>query len=422
MPVKEIIVLQKGGVPLFNFAPSGAPKLDALVAGFLSAQAGFAEEIGEGQIQVVSFANNKFIYESRAEMLFIVVIEQMDDEHVYRVILKEIAQSFEKQYKKILQQSVIPSHLFGGFREHVVNILAKYDRVPEVLPRHATAILPPEVLEQVESILSIAEGQTGIIRTALVTKDGFFISSKLLQHEIEVAAKQMQQAQNMELPAYFAVSQTTLEKGTKLLIHQVKQELLLLVIIREDLKVGRAAERIAPLVYGLGNLDLSNMVKVHPKTKETLTFFDHDVFTSNPMMESTLFAEQTGPAREFGNLFGNSGLDVLRAIDGVSTVEEVRTRTGVTGRQLIEIISYLTSRGYIRRVQFYPKLIGSDARFLTYLQTVGLTRDEYAILEQASAFSDGNNSTRDISQRIGVDEGKLVSILRKLGENVEWLT
>jgi hypothetical protein len=278
------------------------------------------------------------------------------------------------------------------------------------------------VLNQVEDILNIAEGQTGIIRTGLVTKDGYVISSKLLQHEIEVAAKQMQQAETIELPDYFAVSQTTLEEGTKLLIHQVKQDLLLLAIIRDDLKVGRAAERIGPLIYGLGNIDVSNMVKVQPKTKETLAFSEYDVFTSHPMMESTLFAEQTPAAREFNSLFGNSGIDVLRAIDGNSTVEELRTRTNVSGRQLSEILSYLASRGYIRRVQFYPKLLASDARFLTYLQRVGLPRGEYKILEQASSFCDGNNTTRDVAQRIGVEEEKLVLILRKLGENVEWLT
>ena len=422
MPVKEIIVLRKGGMPLFNFAPSGAPKLDALVAGFLSAQAGFAEEIGEGKIQVVSFAENKFIYESRVDLLFIIVIGQEDDEYIYRVILKEIAQAFEKQYTSVLERSVIPSNIFGGFREYVVDILSKYDRIPEVRPRQATAILPPEVLAQVEDILNIAEGQTGILRTARVTRDGFVISSKLLQHELEVAAKQMQQAENMELPDYFAVSQTTLEEGTKLLIHQIKQDLLLLAIIRGDLKVGRAAERIGPLVYGLGNLDVSNMVKVHPKTKETIAFSDYDVFTSHPMMESSLFAEQTAAAREFSNLFGNSGFDLLRAIDGVSTVEELRTRSNISGRQLSEILSYLTSRGYIRRVQFYPKLLASDDRFLTYLKTVGLPRDEYKILEQASSFCDGNNTVRDVAQRIGVEEEKLMSILRKLGENVEWLT
>jgi hypothetical protein len=164
------------------------------------------------------------------------------------------------------------------------------------------------------------------------------------------------------------------------------------------------------------------MVKVHPKTKETIAFSDYDVFTSHPMMESSLFAEQTPAAREFSNLFGNSGIDLLRAIDGVSTIEELRTRTNISGRQLSEILSYLTSRGYIRRVQFYPKLLASDARFLAYLKTVGLPRDEYKILEHASPFCDGNNTVRDIGQRIGIEEEKLMSILRKLGENVEWLT
>ena len=163
-------------------------------------------------------------------------------------------------------------------------------------------------------------------------------------------------------------------------------------------------------------------VKIDPKTKLTEVFSDLAVFTTNPMMESTLYAEQTKPAREFALLFGNAGIDVIQAIDGVSSVEEIRVRTGVHGRQLSEIFSFLAERGYIRRIIFYPKLAASDTRFLAYLETVGLPRDEYQILDQAKGFCDGNNSVADIAQRIGSDEEKLITILRKLGDNVEWLT
>ncbi len=409
-------------MPLFNFAPDGAPKLDALVAGFLSAQAGFAEEIGEGQIQVVTFAENKFVYESREDVLFIIVIGQGDDENVYRVIIKEIAQTFERQYGKILKQAVISSHLFVGFREYVMEILGKYDKIPEIQQRYPSAILPPEIFQKVEELLNIIEGKPGILRTALLTKDGFVISTKLQQHELEIGTRQISQSRNMELPSYFAVAQTILEEGTKLFVNQVKPDLALLAIIREDMNVGRCAEIISPLVYGLSNVDYSSMVKVQPKTIGVETFSEFDVFASNPMMEGKLFAESTGQAKEFDNLFGNAGRDVFQGIDGVSNVEEIRTRTGVHGRQLSEILSYLSARGYIRRVQFYPKLVASDRRFLAYLETVGLPRDEYKILEDAKSYCDGNNTIGDIAQRIGVDEEKLTVVLRKLGENVEWLT
>ena len=409
-------------MPLFNFSPEGTPKLDALVAGFLSAQAGFAEEIGEGQIQVVTFAENQFVYESQSDLLFIIVIGQDDDENIYRMIIKEIAQAFIQQYSEVLKKSVISSHLFVGFREYVMEILGKYDKIPEIQTRYPTAILPPEILQKLEELLNIIEGKPGVLRTALLTNDGFALASKLQHHELEIGTRQIQQSQNMELPSYFAVSQTTLEDETKLFIHQVKSDIVLLAIIREDMKVGRCAEVISPLVYGLGNIDYSTMVKIQPKTKKTEAFSEHDVFASNPTMESALFAESTGQAKEFDNLFGNAGRDVLQAVDGISTVEEIRTRTGVHGRQLSEILSYLSTRGYIRRVIFYPKLVSSDRRFLAYLETVGLPRDEYKILEDAKQFCDGNNTTTDIAQRIGVDEEKLIVVLRKLGENAEWLT
>lgn len=422
MPVREIIVLQKSGIPLFNFAPAAAPKVDALVAGFLSAQAGFAEEIGEGTVQVVSFREHKFVYESRSDLLFIVVIAQDDDEHVYRVILKEIAQIFVKMYEKELEKTVVSPVMFKGFRENLIEILQKYDRVPRMEAHYPTAILPPELEQKMEELLHQVESSHGFLRAALITNDGYVVASKLQPHELEVTSTQLKQSQTLELPTFFAVSQTTLDEGTKLFIHLIDSQLVLVAIVRKELNVGRAAETIAPIIRKLASLDTSNMVKVQPKTRVTESFLDYEVLTSNPVLESTLFAEDTPSAREFSRLFGAAGLDVLRAIDGVSTVEEIRTRTGVNARHLVEILNYLGQRAYVRKVQLYPKLNASDARFITYLEAVGLRRDEFRILEQARHFCDGHNSIQNIAVRVGVEPEKLVGVLRKLGNYVEWLT
>ncbi len=422
MPIREIMILRKGGMPLFNFAPAGAPKLDALVAGFLSAQAGFAEEIGEGKIQVVSFAENKFVYESRADLLFIIVISQEDDENIYRVILKEIAKSFEKKYTQILAKSVLPSHLFDGFRAQLMEILNKYDKIPKVQPRYPSAILPPEISQEIEQLLHQIESSPGILRAALLTNDGYLVSSKLQSHEIELAAKQLQQSRDMELPTYFGISQTVLDEGTKLFVHIINDDLVLMAIVRKDQIVSQIADAIEANIQLLATLDLSSMVKVSPKTKGGGDFSEFDVFTANPILESALFAEGTPSAREFQRLFGEAGISILQAIDGVSTIAELRIRAGVNGRQFLEVLNYLTAKGYIRKVLFYPKIDTTDKRFLTYLETVGLPRDEFQILEQAKHFCDGHNSIRDISLRIGVDYKKLIKTLRKLGEYVEWLT
>jgi predicted regulator of Ras-like GTPase activity (Roadblock/LC7/MglB family) len=422
MPVKEIIVLQKSGIPMFSFAPAAAPKVDALVAGFLSAQAGFAEEIGEGTVQVVSFAEHKFVYESRSELLFIVVIAQDDDEHVYRVILKEVAQAFIKKYEKELEKTVVSPALFKGFRDNLIEILQKYDRVPRMEARYPTAILPPELEQQMEELLQQVERSQGFLRAALITNDGYVVASKLQPHELEVTSTQLKQSAMLELPTFFAVSQTTLDEGTKLFVHLIDSQLVLVAIVRRELNVGKAAQAIAPIIRNLAALDTSSMVKVQPKTRITESFLDYEVLTSNPALESTLFAEDTPAAREFTRLFGAAGLDVLRAIDGVSTVEEIRTRTGVHARHLVEILNYLGQRAYIRKVQLYPKLNASDARFITFLEAVGLRRDEFRILEQARHFCDGHNSIQNIAVRVGVEPEKLVGVLRKLGSYVEWLT
>ena len=273
-------------MPLFNFVPAGAPKLDTLVAGFLSAQAGFAEEIGEGKIQILSFAENKFVYEVRADLIFIIVIAQDDDEHVYRLILKEVAQVFEKKYHETLAKTVIPSHIFGGFREYVMEILTKYDRVPQIQPRYPTAILPPDISKNVEKLLHKAETSPGFLRTALMTRDGYVVVSKLQTHEYEVASKQIKQSHNLELPTYFAVAQSPLNSGTKLFVHQVNEDFVFLAIIREKQQVGQSSTAITPIIKNLAKLDFSNIVKIFPTAGVSDKFSDYEVLASNPITES----------------------------------------------------------------------------------------------------------------------------------------
>ena len=421
MAVKEILVLRSGGQPLFNFAPEGEPKLDELVAGFISAQAGFAKEIGEGTIRIVSFAENKFVYESLSDLLFILVIPQEEDEHVYRLILKEIAEAFVRKYKKELSMDVPASRLFVGFRNNVVAILSKYDQMPRTPMRYPTALVKPEVTRKIEEALNRVEGQPGILRAALLTPDGYVVSSKLHPYELKFALNLLHNYRRQSLPTFFTVSQTTLGEEVNLLIHLVDKKFVLAAIIRKGYPEVQYASSLAPILQEVASLDTSSMVKVQPWTGPREAYSDHEVLAPNPI-SGELMSGDTPAAKEFRELFGGSGIDVMRAIDGVATVADLRERTGVTGRQLMEILGYLEAKGYIRKVQFYPKLDTSDTRFLAYLEVVGLPSDEFQVLEQAKHFCDGHNSVRDIALRIGVEPEKLVRILRKLGDYVEWLT
>lgn len=414
-------MLRSGGQPLFNFAPRGEPKLDELVAGFISAQAGFAKEIGERTIRVVSFAENKFVYESLSDLLFILVIPQEEDENIYRVILKEIAEAFVRKYKQELSMKIPTSRLFFGFRNDVMAILSKYDQMPRVPMRYPTALMDPEITKIIEEELNRVEGLPGILRAALLTPDGYVISSKLHHYELQFALNLLRSHRGQSLPTFFTVSQTTLGDDVNLFIHLVDSKFVLAAIVRKGHPESQCASFVSPILREIVSLDTSSMVKVQPWTGAREAYSDYEVLAPNPV-EAELFTEGTPAAREFRELFGGAGIDVMRAIDGSATVAELRERTGVSGRRLVEILSYLEAKGYIRKVQFYPKLDTRDTRFLAFLEVVGLPRDEFQVLEQAKHFCDGHNSIRDIALRIGVEPEKLVRILRKLGDYVEWLT
>ncbi len=421
MPLKEILVLRSGGQPLFNYAPRGDPKLDTLMAGFLSAQVGFAQEIGEDEIQVVSFAEHKFIYESWGDLLFVIVIQKTDDENIYRVVLKELARAFVDKYKQELAKTIIPSELFMGYREDVIRILTKYDLVSSTSLLHPTALLPPETLQHFRSGLDLVEVHTSFHRTAILTSDGFVVTARLKEYELEFVLNQLKAFREQKLPTYFMVSKTILGSDVKLFIHVLSRQLILAAIVSKDAREVDCAERIASTVQQLVRIDISHLVKVQPSKVASEAYSDHEVLTANPI-EGLLFSESAPQAHEFRDLFSEAGLLVLRNIDGISTVADLRRRSGLDGRQLTDILNFLESKGYIRKVRFYPKLEASDRRFIAYLETVGLPRDEFEILKQAMSFCDGENSIRDIAQRIGIDQEKLIQILRKLGDYVEWLT
>ncbi len=391
------------------------------MAGFLSAQAGFAQEIGEEEIQVVSFAEHKFVYESWSDFLFVIVIQKTDDEHIYRVILKELAQTFVDKYKQELAKTIISSERFMGFREEVIRILARYDLVSSTSLLHPTALLPPETLQHFRRGLDLIEVHEIYQRTALITLDGFVVTTRLKEHELEFVLNQLKAYSELALPTYFMISKTILGSDLKLFFHIINNQLVLAAIVLKDAREADCAELIASTIKQLSGINLSHLVKVEPSRVISEAYSDNEVLAANPI-EGLLFSEASSQAQEFRELFDEAGLQVLRNIDGVATVADLRRKSDVNGRQLTDILNYLESRGYIRKVRFYPKLEASDRRFLAFLETVGLPRDEFEILKQAMRFCDGENSVGDIAQRIGIDHEKLTRTLRKLGDYVEWLT
>ncbi len=391
------------------------------MAGFLSAQAGFAQEIGEEEIQVVSFAEHKFVYESWGDFLFVIVIQKTDDEHIFRVILKELAQTFVVRYKQELAQTIIPSERFMEFREEVIRILAKYDLVSSTSLLHPTALLPPETLQHFRRGLDLIEVHASFQRTAILTLDGYVLTSRLKEHELEFVLNQLRVDREQKLPTYFMVSKTILGTDVKLFFHILNRQLILAAIVSKDAREADCAERIASNVQQLTGINLSHLVKVTASKVASEAYSDHEVLAANPI-EGLLFGESSPQGKEFRELFSEAGLQVLRFIDGLATVADLRRKSGLDGRQLTDILSFLESRGYIRKVRFYPKLESSDRRFIAFLETVGLPRDEFEILKQAMNFCDGENSVSDIAQRIGIDQEKLIRTLRKLGDYVEWLT
>ncbi|MHA1909015.1 MAG: hypothetical protein ACW98Y_17070 [Candidatus Thorarchaeota archaeon] len=419
--VKEILILRVGGIPLFHYSVSGEKKLDELVAGFLSALGAFAEEVGESQIKVMSFAQNKFVWERKGDLYFIALVAMDDSEEIYRAILQNLSDQFVSKYYSELRKDIVNHKHFYEFTETLEVTLQKFDGIPGIARRYRTGLLPLSSLRPLKLALTEIESSPYIFRGALMTFDGFIVVSNLRTYELEAALdriEHMDPSIDFDNPQF--TKHSSLETKTSFFMFPTEEMGIASVIVKDEVDPIDLEAEIDPFIKVVKATNFAEMKKVYPlKPEKQMGFYEYDVIIPTPSLNEVMddFSRVSAglPSTALSNILG-----VVRAADGDRTVLEIQKKTDLSEVNVTEAIANLVMWGAIQIVQLFPVIGERDNRFTAYLEVIGIPKKEFDILDIVWKYCTGGLSIREISDRSNIQPSRIVEILRKLGNYVTW--
>ncbi len=419
--VKEILILRVGGIPLFHYSVSGEKKLDELVAGFLSALGAFAEEVGEQQIKVMSFAQNKFVWERKGDLYFIALVAMDDSEEIYRAILQNLSDQFVSKYYSELRNDIVNHKVFYSFTETLEVTLQKFDGIPGIARRYKTGLLPLASLRPLKLALTEIESSPYIFRGALVTSDGFIVVSNLRTYELEAALDRIEHLDpsiNLEESRY--TKHSSLETKTSFFLYPMQDIGIASFIVKDGIDLLDIESSIDPFIKVVKSTNFGELKKVYPiKPEKQMGFYEYDVIIPTPSMNEVMddFSRVSAglPSSALSNILG-----VVRVADGKRTILEIQEISDLNEVAVTEAIANLVMWGAVQVVQLFPVIGERDNRFAAYLEVIGIPKKEFDILDAIWKYCTGGLSIREISERSNIQPAYIVEILRKLGNYVTW--
>ncbi|MHA2424858.1 MAG: hypothetical protein ACXAEF_08725 [Candidatus Thorarchaeota archaeon] len=418
--VKEILILRVGGVPLYHYSVSGEKKLDELVAGFLSALGAFAEEVGEKQIKVMSFAQNKFVWERKGDLYFIALVAMDDSEEIYRAILQNLSDQFVSKFYSELRQDVVNHKIFYTFTETLEITLQKFDGIPGIARRYKTGLLPLTSLRPLKLAMTDIESSPHLLRGALLTSDGFIVVSNLRTYELEAALDRVERLGPKSLDTPQFSKHSSLETNTSFYLFPTYNVGISVFIVKDEAEPLDLEAEIDPFLKVVKGTNFDEIKKVYPLTPEKqMGFYEYDVIVPTPSLNEVMddFSRVSAglPSSSLSNILG-----VVRAADGDRTIFEIQEAADLTAVAVTESIANLVMWGAIQVVQLFPVIGERDDRFAAYLEVIGIPKKEFDILDIIWKYCTGGLSIREISERSSIQPSHIVGILRKLGNYVTW--
>ncbi|NWF95744.1 MAG: hypothetical protein HXY34_06345 [Candidatus Thorarchaeota archaeon] len=422
--VKEIVVLRETGIPLFHYSVDGTRKLDEIVSAFLSAIGSLVGQTGNQQIREMTFAESKFVWESKGDLLFIALVSREDSAEIYRAILHDLSEQFVSMFYSQLRMEDPGHKVFRTFTDTVEMTLQKFDGIPGLARRYRTALLPLEELRRLKMGLAEAEGTDMLLRGAAITEDGYILVSNLRSYELEaiIDLKPTLPERELNTNMCLMVVHTSLDPVTSFFVRKVPRVGLCAFVV----KAGRTNEEYMAatdrFVHLLETTDLAHAKKVEPAGQtESTVFYDYDVIIPlMPVTEALEVARSVLSAVD-KNAYANA-LALLNQIDGKKTFLEILERTGIRRDAGSEALALLIARGVAKVAQLYPMLGERDRRFAAYLEVIGIPKKDFAVVDTIWQYCTGELSLREISQKTGIATSRVLEVLRELGANVKWET
>ena len=414
--VKEIIVLQEGGILLFHYSIGGTKKLDELVAAFLSAVDSLAQQVGRDRITTISFAANKLVWEKKGNLFFIAMISEESTNEIFRIILRDLAEQFVSMYYADLMNEFFDLGRFKSFTDVVETTLHKFDGIPGLARRYKTILLPSEELNILAKKLVEVEVSRDILRGCLITSDGYIALSHLRAYEIEIVLDLMPiLLRDVEIREH-----ASLEKPTALLLIRTHNKGVAAFIVRLGLSEESYYELVTPFLAYASEADFEGARKLEPeKTESQISFYSFD--RVKPIASIDGIEHELNSLLSAASENTRSGAIKLReALPESPLVAEIQHILALPKNQLDELLANLIARNMIRIMKVFPTLDERDERFSMFLEVIGIKKKDFDVVNTIWKYCDGSLSIQEISERTSIPAPRIMEVLRELGNNVTW--
>lgn len=414
--VKEIIVLQEGGILLFHYSIGGTKKLDELVAAFLSAVDSLAQQVGRDRITTISFAANKLVWEKKGNLFFIAMISEESTNEIFRIILRDLAEQFVSMYYADLMNEFFDLGRFKSFTDVVETTLHKFDGIPGLARRYKTILLPSEELNILAKKLVEVEVSRDILRGCLITSDGYIALSHLRAYEIEIVLDLMPiLLRDVEIREH-----ASLEKPTALLLIRTHNKGVAAFIVRLGLSEESYYELVTPFLAYASEADFEGARKLEPeKTESQISFYSFD--RVKPIASIDGIEHELNSLLSAASENTRSGAIKLReALPESPLVAEIQHILALPKNQLDELLANLIARNMIRIMKVFPTLDERDERFSMFLEVIGIKKKDFDVVNTIWKYCDGSLSIQEISERTSIPAPRIMEVLRALGNNVAW--
>ena len=420
--VKEIIIMQEGGIPLFHYHVSGEKKLDELVSAFLSAFGAMAQEGGKERITVMAFATDKFVWVEKGDLLFIAFVSQHDSEEIYRVILQDLASKFVSQYYSELVKEYVSPRQFLQFVDTVELTLHKFSGIPGLARRYRTAVLPSNELSKLKDSLDRVEQNPSIFRGAFVTDDCYIVLSNLRAYELEDVLDFTESffIKREKPKKVTAVTHPGLERNTSFFLLRVPEKGVCAYVVKPDETNSVLYNATREFLELVKTTDMEQAKKAKPSRRESpIAFYGYDVAVPTKSIPEIL-ASMRPIFSEMSERVQSRIRTVLGYLSPDATISDIHDASGLSREHVDEALAHLIAQGAIQIMRLYPILGKRDERFAAYLEVVGIPKRDYKVLDSIWSHCNGRMSVKDISKESGISVPRIIDVLRSLGSQVKW--
>jgi hypothetical protein len=414
--VKEIVVLRDSGILLFHYSVSGTRKLDELAAAFLSAVGSFAKEVSQDKITVMSFDQNKLVWERKGDLYFIALVSEEDSGEIHRVILQDLADQFVSTFYEDIRKELPNSKKFQPFADVVEATLQKFNGIPGLARRYKTVLLPALELNRLKQVLAEVEINRDILRGGMVTYDGHVAVSNLRAYELEAVLDFLPAIkETVEMKEH-----TSLDKNTAILFKQLTKKGLCAFVVKMGLSEKTYLELINPFISLIELTSFSDARKFVPdKIDGPISFYEHDAVEALIAPED-IRRETKMALSSFSESIQSGALRMVNAITDVSTVVEVNEASGLIREQADEVLAQLIAKGIVRILKLYPIMEDRDERFVAYLEVIGIKKKDFDVVDSIWKYCNGSLSIREIEERSEIPAIRILEVLKALGNHVKW--